>query len=174
MKIKLTESKLKQIVAETVKKVIYESCELNTTNTIEDISYFEVSDEGYIDGIIFEGKIPVKHPLAVALLITPTVVNPAGMSYEEYLQHMFSPEQIEQLTQNGLDINNPPTGFLEFGGFEKDQQIMWVYDSNDVMYPMTSYWHKPMFEYGGELSHKSPTDPSVQKLIKVLRIGNYI
>lgn len=149
---------------------------LNTTNTPEDIEYVELKAYGdliYVDGYIREqGHGYSVHPLAVALYIPPTMWDSLGMTYGEWVSQMLEDSEIRELKNSKIDIDNPPSGFLELIGFEKVRNIMWLYIDGEEI-PFTAYFHKQLFERGGELFRVPPTDRKAQEYIKVLRIGDF-
>ena len=153
-----------------------EGVERNTTNTPEDIDYVELNiydDLIYVDGYI---KKQVggysKHPLAVALYIPPTLWSSLGMTYDKWATQMLDDAEIRELQKSKINIDNPPSGFFELIGFERNRNIMWLnIDDEDIPFP--AYLHKQLFERGGELFRVPPTDRKAQEYIKVLRIGNF-
>ena len=180
--IRLTESDLKNIIKEAVKSVLditemsylTEAIERNTTNKPEDFDYIFLTADYEIDGCIKKpgGGCSI-HPLAVAINIPPTMWKALGMPYSYWVSQILEDDEYADLQKSGFDINNPPTGFVEFINFERNRNIMWV-SINDIDVPLPAHLHKPMFEYGGELYHVSPTSPKAQQYIKILRIGNYV
>jgi hypothetical protein len=149
---------------------------LNTTNTPEDIEYVELKtydDWIYVDGYIREqGHGYSVHPLAVALYIPPTMWDSLGMTYDEWISQMLEDSEIRELQKSKINIDNPPSGFFELIGFEKVRNIMWL-DIDGEEIPFTAYFHKQLFERGGELFRVPPTDRKAQEYIKVLRIGDF-
>ena len=127
----------------------------------------------YVDGYI---KKQVggysKHPLAVALYIPPTLWRSLGMTYDKWATQMLDDAEIRELRKSKINIDNPPSGFFELIGFERNRNIMWLnIDDEDIPFP--SYLHKQLFERGGELFRVPPTYRKAQEYIKVLRIGNF-
>ena len=155
---------------------LVEGTVLNTTNTPEDIEYIELNiydDWIYVDGYIREqGRGYSKHPLAVALYIPPTMWDSLGMTYGEWISQMLEDSEIRELQKSKINIDNPPSGFFELIGFEKNRNIMWL-DIDGEEIPFTAYFHKQLFERGGELFRVPPTDRKAQEYIKVLRIGDF-
>lgn len=155
---------------------LVEGAVLNTTNTPEDIEYVELNiydDWIYVDGYIRkQGGGYSKHPLAVALYIPPTLWRSLGMTYDKWATQMLDNAEIRELQKSKINIDNPPSGFFELIGFEKNRNIMWLnIDDEDIPFP--AHLHKQLFERGGELFRVSPTDRKAQEYIKVIRIGDF-
>ena len=155
---------------------LVEGTVLNTTNTPEDIEYVELNiydDWIYVDGYIRkQGGGYSKHPLAVALYIPPTLWRSLGMTYDKWVTQMLDDAEIRELQKSKINIDNPPSGFFELIGFEKNRNIMWLnIDDEDIPFP--AYLHKQLFERGGELFRVPPTDRKAQEYVKVLRIGDF-
>ena len=155
---------------------LVEGAVLNTTNTPEDIEYVELNiydDWIYVDGYIRkQGGGYSKHPLAIALYIPPTMWDSLGMTYDEWATQMLDDAEIRELKKSKINIDNPPSGFFELIGFEKNRNIMWL-DIDGEEIPFTAYFHKQLFERGGELFRVPPTDRKAQEYVKVLRIGDF-
>ena len=175
--IQITENDLHQMVQEAL-NIIQEGMVANTTNSVDDIAYLILNDRGdgdkMIDGEIYNGKYYDRHPLMVEVNITKEMLNPAGLSYRSWVTNYLYDDELQELQNNGVDLNNPPTGFCFFEGFEKNRRIMWVeHSQNGLLYPISSYAFMKEFEHGGLFYGKKPTDPSVSQWIKIIKIGDY-
>ena len=150
---------------------------LNTTNTPEDIAYMDLvfeKEDGcyYVDGYIRkQGGGYSQHQLAVAFYIPPTLFKNMSLSYRDWAKEVLNDDEFRELEKSKINIDNPPSGFIKLICFD-ESNIMWLdIDDEDIPYP--GYLYKQLFELGGELHRTPPTDKEAQKLIKVLKIGDY-
>ena len=176
--IRITEGDLRQMISETIIKMLNEGVKQNTVNSAQDIIDFDLVQEDdvyYIDCIIKNDRnIPEKHPVAIALNITNQILNPTGMEYKSWLNNMLEYNEIEDLKNEGLNFDRPPMGFCELIQIDVNRNVMWVENPQDgLIYPVSSYLIMGAFNYGGLFRRKCPLEPTISKHLRVLRIGDY-
>lgn len=189
MKIKLTENKLKQIVSESVKKVmndiiaaknnkktINESKPVKSDKyTIDDINWLDINGN-YIDGYIHaNAKRDVNNlhvPLNIEFYVGKNRINAFGLTYAEWARALLSNNTLRILKERGFDIENPQ---LEEGWYYVTRivnNVIFIDTDEFDEIPLPAYDICRAFNPGGELYQKSPKQ--ISDIFRITDVGEYV
>lgn len=170
MKINLSESKLRHIISESIKKVLNEVTARRTDKyTIKDIDCLCLTGDGEIDAQI-NGK---NHPINIMYNVRESRINPMGMSYASWIDEVYwgREEELEWLIKNGMDVNNPPKPGYYYV-YKVTKNILYIEDDNGAIYPFYGYDVYNALYPGGELHKVPPT--KFTDIFKITAIGEYV